>query len=63
MGLSQNAARRGAVLTSGNQWWIYDLGLPGAFAARRVVQVDILKDEHQVAASDLEEWLGRLGVG
>ena len=60
---SPGMQRGRAVLTSGNQWWVYDLGLPGAFTARRVVQVDILKDDPQVSAQVLDLWLCRLGFG
>ena len=52
-----------AVLTNGNEWWIYDLELPGSFTSRRVEQVDILDDNPQVASRSLNRWLGRSRLG
>ena len=56
--------RRGrAVLTNGNQWWIYDLALPGSFASRLVGLVDILEDDLPAAARALDQWLSRAAFG
>ena len=52
-----------AVLTNGNQWWIYDLSLRGSFTSKRVVQVDIITDDPQAAAQILHQWLGRSKFG
>ena len=52
-----------AVLTNGNQWWIYDLSLRGSFTSKRVVQADIITDDPQAAAQILHQWLGRSKFG
>ena len=52
-----------AVLTNGNQWWIYDLSLRGSFTSKRVEQVDIITDDPQAAAQILHQWLGRSKFG
>ena len=50
---SPRMQRGRSVLTSGNQWWIYDLALPGSFTSRLVGQVDILEDDPPAAAPDI----------
>ena len=60
---SPRMQRGRAVLTSGNEWWIYDVGLSGAFTSREVERVNILDDDPAVAAQALEQWLGRSRFG
>ena len=56
--------RRGvAVLTNGNEWWIYDLTKRGSFGNKLVEQVNILTGGRRSAAQVLNQWLGRPGFG
>ena len=52
-----------AVLTNGNQWWIYDLSLRSSSTSKRVEQVEILTDDPQAAAQILHQRLGRSKFG
>ena len=60
---SPRMQRGRSVLTNGNQWWIYDLALPGSFTTRLVGQVDILEDDPPAAAQALDQWLRRTAFG
>lgn len=48
-----------AVLTNGNQWWIYNLAQTGDFEERRVGSIDIISGRPRESARLLRQWLGR----
>lgn len=52
-----------AVLTSGNEWWIYDLTKRGPFPNKLVERVNILTGNRRSHAGFLNYWLGRGGFG
>ena len=60
---SPRMQRGTAVLASRNEWWIYDLGPPGAFTSREVDRVNILDDDPLAAAHASEQRLGRSKFG
>ena len=52
-----------AVLTNGNEWWIYDLPKRGPFENKLVEHVNILSGGRRASAQALSYWLGRAGFG
>ena len=52
-----------AVLTNGNEWWIYDLTKRGSFKSKLVDKVNILTGNRRSHAGFLNHWLGRAGFG
>ncbi len=51
-----------AVLTNGNEWWIYDLTMRGSFNNKLVDGVNILTGRRRSHAEFLNQWLGRAGL-
>ena len=60
---SHRTRNGGAVLTNGNEWWIYDLTKRGSFENKRVEHVNILSGNRRASAQVLSYWLGRVGFG
>ena len=52
-----------AVLTNGNEWWIYDLTKRGPFERKLVDRVNILTGNRRSHAEFLNQWLGRSAFG
>ena len=50
-----------AVLTSGNEWLLYDLSQRGSFDRKLVERFDILTGNRRSHAQVLNQWLGRAG--
>lgn len=46
-----------AVLTNGNEWWIYDLEQSGSFDAKLVCSIDIISGKPRESARLLHRWL------
>ena len=55
--------KRVAVLTNGNEWWIYDLTRRGPFDRKLVDRVNILTGNRRSHAGFLNGWLGRGSFG
>lgn len=52
-----------AVLTNGNEWWVYDLTKRGSFERKLVERVNILAGNRRSHAGFLNQWLDRGGFG